>query len=95
MQIRVKDVYDDGEILAQLAEECSELAQAALKLRRAMGTVNPPRITMAEAINKLNEEWADVLVCIDELDGFVNDGLVHQIAEYKKKRWIDSIKGLS
>lgn len=39
-----KDVLDylpREEILAQLAEEASELAQAALKLRRALNGTNP------------------------------------------------------
>jgi hypothetical protein len=36
MQKKVSDILPKTEILAQLAEEASELAQAALKLRRAL-----------------------------------------------------------
>lgn len=37
MSKKVSDILPKTEILAQLAEEASELAQAALKLRRATG----------------------------------------------------------
>lgn len=37
MSKNVSDILPKTEILAQLAEEASELAQAALKLRRAIG----------------------------------------------------------
>ena len=37
MSKKVSDILSETEILAQLAEEASELAQAALKLRRARG----------------------------------------------------------
>ena len=36
MSKKVSDILPKTEILAQLAEEASELAQAALKLRRAL-----------------------------------------------------------
>lgn len=41
MSKKVSDILSKTEILAQLAEEASELAQAALKLRRAMDGTNP------------------------------------------------------
>lgn len=40
MSKKISDILPKTEILAQLAEEASELAQAALKLRRALdGTI--------------------------------------------------------
>lgn len=36
MNKKISDILPKTEILAQLAEEASELAQAALKLRRAL-----------------------------------------------------------
>lgn len=45
MSKKVSDILPKTEILAQLAEEASELAQAALKLRRALDGTNPtPKI---------------------------------------------------
>lgn len=41
MQRKISDILPKTEILAQLAEEASELAQAALKLRRALDGTNP------------------------------------------------------
>jgi hypothetical protein len=41
MQKKISDILPKTEILAQLAEEASELAQAALKLRRALDGTNP------------------------------------------------------
>lgn len=38
---KVSDILPKTEILAQVAEEASELAQAALKLRRALDGTNP------------------------------------------------------
>lgn len=53
-----------GEILAQLAEEAAELAQAALKLRRALDDVNPTPVITEEARKHLIEEIADVDLCL-------------------------------
>lgn len=55
----------DKEALAALAEEATELAQAALKLRRAMDSVNPTPVTRIAAEVQLAEEVADVKVCLE------------------------------
>lgn len=52
-----------AECLAVLAEEATELAQAALKLRRTMDSVkdkNPTNMSGYEALDNLIEEIADV-----------------------------------
>ena len=52
---------DQDEMLAQLAEEAAELAQAALKLRRVYTGVNPTPVAGKDAFQKLLEElerWA-------------------------------------
>ena len=44
----IRAYLNDDEIPAQMAEEASELAQACLKLRRAIGDNNPtPRVRTA------------------------------------------------
>lgn len=60
----VLDYLPREEILAQLAEEASELAQAALKLRRALDGTNPTPKSVAECEENLLEEWADVDLCL-------------------------------
>jgi hypothetical protein len=64
---KVSDILPKTEILAQLAEEASELAQAALKLRRALDGTNPTPKSVAECEENLLEEWADVNVAFDQL----------------------------
>lgn len=54
-------------LLEQLAEECSELAQAALKLARLERGENPTPKTEEECIAALKEEMADVGLCIDAI----------------------------
>ena len=51
-----------------MAEEASELAQAALKLRRALDGTNPTPKSVAECRNAFEEEYADVVNCIIALD---------------------------
>lgn len=48
MSKKVSDILPKTEILAQLAEEASELAQAALKLRRAINGKNTTPRSISE-----------------------------------------------
>ena len=51
----------DEDILCQLAEEAAELAQAALKLRRAITQTNPTPVSDEEAVDSIIEEYADTI----------------------------------
>lgn len=51
----------EEDILCQLAEEAAELAQAALKLRRAITGTNPTPVSYEDAIYNLIEEYGDVV----------------------------------
>lgn len=68
MNKKISDILPKTEILAQLAEEASELAQAALKLRRALDGTNPTPKSVEQCENALIKEYADVIVCISELN---------------------------
>jgi hypothetical protein len=59
----VFNLLPEEELLAQLAEECSEAAKAALKLRRARDGVNPTPVSEEEAFSNLVEELADIYLC--------------------------------
>lgn len=72
--MNIKDYLPETEILAQLAEECAELSQAALKLRRVLDKTNPTPVTEQEARNQLIEEISDVVCCLSELDELDMDG---------------------
>ena len=63
-------LLNEEESLACIAEEASELAQAALKLRRALfcSKTNPTPVSVEEARKKIIEEFADVVVAYSMYD---------------------------
>ena len=85
----------DEEILCQIAEEASELAQAALKLKRTLSKSNPTPVTFAEAKDKFLEEYADIIVCFDvyeEKDGDKLFSSVEFISDRKASRWVTRLR---
>lgn len=82
----VRDILGERELLAQLAEECNELAKAALKLRRALGGKNWTPKTVEECRAELIEEHADVCGVFKALDW--NDKEQRKIImDQKMSRW--------
>lgn len=63
----VRGKLSDPELLAQLAEEAAELAQAALKMRRVIDGANPTPVTFQQAHDNLLEEISDVETCVAAL----------------------------
>ncbi len=85
----IRDVVPIEELLAQLAEEASELAQAALKVRRTIVKDNPTPVTRRQAEDSLLEEIADVKLCL-HVCGYerVRDKIaVNRIISEKAERW--------
>ena len=89
------------DILCQLAEEAAELAQAALKLRRAITGTNPTPVSADDAKHALNEEIVDVAAAIEVYFASISDNyrqreeledLVDCIAKNKEKRWAQRLK---
>lgn len=78
--------------LEQLAEECSELAQAALKLARIRRGENPTPVVESAAADALLEEIADVLVCMDAVIRPVDFRDVERYCTEKKQRWEARLK---
>lgn len=79
-----------AELLAGLAEECTELAQAALKLRRAYDKTNPTPKTVEECRAALIEEVADVnvyLLVLNITRDLYSESMMHKIV-----RWEDRLK---
>lgn len=87
----IKDYLTEPEILAQLAEEAAELAQAALKLRRVLDGTNPTPVTEEEARAHLLEEYADVKNCIEPLN-WPDRQLVGQYRAAKLERWLKRLE---
>lgn len=93
------------EILCQLAEEAAELAQAALKLRRALTETNPTPYSADAATDDFLTEIAAVTVAKDayfELIANTNFGkgtrgprmYVEYIADVKSRRWVERLKAI-
>lgn len=84
----ILSVLDSRTLLEQLAEEASELAQAALKLIRAAEySNNPTPITLQEAEVGLDEELHDVLA-VASLLGIID---YDDDENPKWKRWAERL----
>lgn len=73
-------------ILCQLAEECSELSQAALKLVRVIDGVNPTTVSKQAAIDNLWEEVADVNVCLFCIRDFFDSRTFLNVERWKREK---------
>lgn len=82
-------------MLEMLAEECTELAQASLKLARKYRGENPTPRTEEECMRSLEEELADVLTCVDQLGGVVDMNTVVRIKKEKLDRWESRMERLN
>lgn len=94
----ILDRVPAAEILTQLAEEASELAQAALKLRRALEDKHSPTpISAAAARHRLVEEVADVSVCLRLVfptGGKTLAAELERIMGIKTERWVHRLNGV-
>lgn len=64
----IKNNFSTPSIYEQMAEECSELAQALLKKARKIRNENPTPKTMQEIDTNITEEFTDVILCACVLD---------------------------
>jgi NTP pyrophosphatase (non-canonical NTP hydrolase) len=86
--VNIEKLIGKPALLEQLAEEASELAQAALKLSRILRHENPTPVTEEEAISNLKEEFTDVIQCAEQL--LLEIDIVQ--LELKEKRWYSRIE---
>lgn len=92
----VRSKVDGRALLESLAEEASELSQAALKLIRAKGlSGNPTPMSDEEAEAELLIEIADVRNCINAFGlPSKHGGLINEITEAKMKRWVERLESV-
>lgn len=78
-------------LLEQLAEECAELAQAALKMARLERGENPTPKTEEECVQALLEELGDVNLCMSVVEA---NRCIHIrcLSVDKKARWAQRIQ---
>ena len=81
-------------LLELTAEECVELAHACLKLARVIRQENPTPVTSDEAIANVEEEIADIDICIDELikSQIINIKNLLDVKRFKTERLDSRIK---
>ena len=75
--------------LINLAEECTECAQASLKMFRALNGDTP--VSQMDAREHLIEEIADVSVCMTALGDMAPLSDVGEIITAKANRWTERI----
>lgn len=78
---------DDATLYEQLAEECAELAHAALKTARILRGENPTPVRLDETHIKLVEEFNDVVLVANLLHIYANQKTITM----KEQRWINRI----
>lgn len=80
-------------LLEQLAEECAELAHAALKLARLERGENPTPKAKNDCVSEIIEEIADVHLCIGVIsDQFKCYNKLDDIEIAKRERWVQRIR---
>jgi len=88
----IKKSLPTDEVLAQLAEEATELAHAALKLRRARDGRNPTPVTVQQAWDNLTEEVVDVSLCLSVLGLCKVDPDGDERYHRKMERWANRLQ---
>ena len=89
---KIMEYMGEPEMLSQLAEECCELGQAALKLRRVLDKKNPTPVTEEEARANLVEEAADVYNALGFLLNVEDHINAYNIIQRKKDRWLGRLE---
>ena len=87
--IDILEELGGSELLCALAEEASELSQAALKFRRAINGNNPTVKTLDECAANMLEEISDCELIL-ELLGYSEPSMVERreaIKKQKEARW--------
>ena len=88
----IKSHVSKKELLAQLAEEGTELAHAALKYRRALDDENPTPVSSNEALKNLIVEIDDIALCLDTLSFKWRVEFNSLQREQKLNRWVERLK---
>ena len=90
----IVDVIGEPAVLEQLAEECAELCQVALKKARVLRKENPTPKKLNEVQENFIEEIADVLNCIHILVSAKDFEQIENIGISKLIRWENRLKGV-
>lgn len=87
----VRDNLLVSDLYLALAEEASELAQAAAKQARILIGNNPSPVSQEDGESNVLEELADVYVCANVLYGKAKDDYVSDVIDKKLARWVSRL----
>lgn len=82
----ILEAIGEPALLEQLAEESTELAQAALKLSRILRHENPTPVTQEQAVTNLIEEIADVRLVMSEWIYGHDYGIEYRIVDIRRRK---------
>lgn len=88
----VRNCLGPAALLEQLAEECAELCQAALKLARIYRGENPTPVDGDAAFYAVKEEAADVELCLEVVQPCVDLGVKKLMKREKLDRWVERLE---
>ena len=83
----MKDHIGEPAMYEQMAEECVELAKAALKMARIERGENPTPVTANEMHDAIIEEYTDIVNCANELELHSSPTIAKYKMERFKQRW--------
>lgn len=84
----ILEMIGTAALLEQLAEESAELAQAALTMARKIRNENPTPKSHTDCVANLQEEIADVELCISVLPAALHDPAeIGRTMAAKHRRW--------
>lgn len=87
----ILDAIGEEAMWLQLAEEASELSQAACKMARYLHRTNPVARSETSIRSDVIEEFSDVINCARHLAIPIHEELI----DYKNHRWINRIEGMN
>ena len=89
----VHSIYNEKEKIKSMQKLCHEIAKAALKLRRAMGTENPTPVTEEDAKKKLLCHLSVIKVLFEEKFTDAEKYEMKNTREKKAERWSKRLRG--
>ena len=95
---KIFNIIQSEAVLEQLIEESGELIQASAKRLRIMRGTNPTPITYKENTESLQEEIADVQLCIDlviqamNYDNTETQKNIELTKQRKLSRWLERLR---
>ena len=83
----MREKIGDPAAFEMLAEECTELAHAALKMARILRGENPTPVTFDQGMKNMIEEVSDVILCLRDLDIEADMEIMNEKINRFYRRW--------